>query len=693
MLKTRLKTIQLLTCLVLILTSGLITLSFLPGALAQMSIGVSPNTGNVGTLVTVTGNVTTANGNYTVYFDQYLIARGTASANNVNATFIVPQAIEGDHNVTVIDVATGNKATATFSVTPSYSLFIPTMTKPLQEGDSLPISVNVTGAASGETDTENITVTDPTGAPYTTTLDLNASTLGNGTATTNYPGDFSAGADTSFVGNYSISFNATLGYQTFLVGLTNSTAYHRNQIVNVHAVGYTSNENVTLTIAGNNINDVVNLTAYSSGLINYNWTVPDTTSIGNYTVSIYTISGPTYKTIDDVQTFAVPGFPVNVTAMNLAQEPVANVSIVGFENGVVADNETTDTTGLATLDLEIGSYTCQATALNEATAQNEVVGEQGIDVNDTLALDIVCNLTDLKVEVVAGNLSIPDAGIYLTPSNETFTTGLNGTIIIPSLVPDVAYSLNVTRYGTSFNVTSPSQLLVNATPVAWYNVTVICPTFTLQVNTTRSDGQPFNNTLVRVQELSGEPVYEVYTGANGSATVDAPVGMYTVSVYDPNGVMLNETSVSLFQNENTSLACDLYGLTVSVRVVDYFGQGIGNVNVKLTRAGEPTMTATTKGDGTATFDNVIGGTLEVALYLGASTQPIVTQGSIVQNSTTIQVQMSKYVVLAGMLVDTATFATIIVIIVAVALVLALEVYRFRSSKSKKSETESSGKES
>jgi hypothetical protein len=379
--------------------------------------------------------------------------------------------------------------------------------------------------------------------------------------------------------------------------------------------------------------------------------------------------------------------------MNLAQEPVANVSIVGFENGVVADNETTDTTGLATLDLEIGSYTCEATALNEATTQNEVVGEQAIDVNDTLALDIVCNLTDLKVQVVAGNLSIPDAGIYLTPSNETFTTGLNGTVIIPSLVPDVAYSLNVTRYGTSFNVTSPSQLLVNATPVAWYNVTVICPTFTLQVNTTRSDGQPFNNTLVRVQELSGEPVYELYTGANGSATFNAPVGMYTVSVYDPNGVMLNETSVSLFQNENTSLACDLYGLTVSVRVVDYFGQGIGNVNVKLMRAGEPTMTATTKGDGTATFENVIGGTLEVALYLGASTQLIVTQGSTVQNSTTIQVQMSKYVVLAGMLVDMATFATIIVIIVAVALVLALEVYRFRRSKSKKSETESSGKES
>jgi len=140
--------------------------------------------------------------------------------------------------------------------------------------------------------------------------------------------------------------------------------------------------------------------------------------------------------------------------------------------------------------------------------------------------------------------------------------------------------------------------------------------------------------------------------------------------------------------------CDLYDLTLSVKVVDYFGQGIGNVNVKLQREGEPTKSAPpTQANGTATFNNVIGGTLEVALYLGDSTQPIVTQGLTLQNSTTIQVKIDKYIVLGGLLVETSEFATILVIALAIIFVLALELYRFRRLKTKKSETESSDKES
>jgi hypothetical protein len=647
-------------------------------------LGVSPISGKVGTVVVVTANVTTANGNYTVYFDQTLVTSGIASANSVNATFIVPEAHEGPHNVTVVDVATSNNATASFTVVQSYSLVIPVMTKPLQEGDPVPISVNITGEVANQPDNANITVLDPTNATYVASLNVSISALGSGTATANYPGDFS-GADTSFVGNYKVSLNTTLSYDSFSVGLTNASDYHRNQTVNVKAV-YKPNENVTVTIAGNGINDSANLSE-PLGLISYNWTVPMNASVGNYTVSVLSLSGPTVKRPPDVQNFTVPGFPVNVTARNLAEETVPGVAVVALENGTVADNETTGTAGLATLNLEIGNYTCYA------STRSENISEQLIEVSDTEALDLVCNLTDLKVQVIGGNFDIPDAGVYLTQLGETFTTGLNGTATIPSLLPDLSYDLNVTRYGVSFNVTSLTQLLVNQTAVAYYNVTITCPTFALQVNATKSDGTPFNNALVRIQELSGEPVYEQYTGANGIITFNAPLGTYDVRVYDANGVMLNETTETLFQNENMSLPCDLYDLTLSVKVVDFFGQGIANVNVKLQGAGEPTMSATTQSDGTATFDNVVGGILEVTLYLSGSTQPVLTQSLNVQSSTTVQVQMGKYVVLAGLLVDTSYFATIIVIVLVVALVLALEVYRFRRSKTRKSETESSDKES
>jgi hypothetical protein len=690
--KTRLKTIERLACLVLILTSGVITLSLLPNSVAATSIfGVNPSNGNVGTLVVITANVTKANGKYEVYFDQSLTASGTASANSINATFIVPQTTAGNHNVTVMDFTTHENATATFTVTTSYSLVIPALAKRLQENDSIPISVNITGGQTGGmTYVANITVQAPTNASYVKMLDVITSTLGNGTSTANYPGDFLAGANTSFVGNYAVLFNTTMGNQTFSVGLTNSTQYHRTQTVNVKAL-YEPNENVTLTIAGNNIYNSVNLTD-PSGLINYNWIVPSNASIWNYTVSVFSLSGQTVKNPPDTQNFTVPGFAVNVTAKNLAEEPVPNVIINALENGNVADNKTTSTTGLATLNLEVANYTC------EAHAQNETVGELKIEVNDNASLNLVCNLTDLNVQVVyvvnGTEIGIPDAGVSLTPGGYSLTTYINGTAIVRSLLPDLQYGLNVTRYGTSFNVTSISQLLVNNTAVAWYNVTVSVPTLTLQVNATKSGGQPFNNTLVRVQELSGEPVFEQYTDANGSYTFSVPLGKYSVSVVDKNGITLNGTTVDVFQNQSTLVQCDFYGLTLSVNVIDYFGQGIGNVNVKLLKEGQPTMSAPpTQGDGTTTFNDVIGGSLEVVLYLGDSAQPIVTQGLTVQNSTTIHVRIDKYIVLGGLLVETSEFATVLVIVLAIVFVLALEVYRLRRLKTKKSEIESSDKES
>jgi hypothetical protein len=663
----------------------------LPKAAAGTSIlGVNPSTGNVGTQVAVTANVTTANGNYDVYFDQDLTASGTANASSASATFIVPQTIAGSHNVTVVDMATHDNATATFTVTTSYSLVLPAIVKPLQENDSIPISINITGGESGKTYVANITVQAPTNVSYVNVLNVGTSTLGNGTATANYPSDFSAGANTSFVGNYAVLFNTTMGNQTFSVGLTNSTEYHRTQTVNIKAA-YEPNENVTLTIAGNNIYNSVNLTD-PSGLINYNWIVPANTSIGNYTVSVSSLSGRTVKNPPDTQNFTVPGFAVNVTAKNLAEESVPNAIITALENGTVVDNETTSATGLATLKLEVGNFTC------EAYAQSENVGELKIEVNDNASLNLVCNLTDLNVQVAyvvnGTEIGIPDAGISVNPGGYSLTTYINGTAVIRSLLPDLQYALNVTRYGTLFNETSISQLLVNKTAVAWYNVTVNLPTFTLQVNATTSSGRPFNNTLVRVQEMSGEPLYEQYTDANGSAVFSPPLGTYSVSVYDTSGILLNETTVDLFQNQSTMMQCNLYDLTLSVKVVDYFGQGIQNVNVKLQRQGELTLSAPpTQGDGTATFNNVIGGTLEVTLYLGDSTEPIATQGIILQNSTTIQITIGKYIVLGGLLVETTEFATIIVIVLAIAFLLALEVYMFRRSKTRKSETKSSDKES
>jgi hypothetical protein len=198
---------------------------------------------------------------------------------------------------------------------------------------------------------------------------------------------------------------------------------------------------------------------------------------------------------------------------------------------------------------------------------------------------------------------------------------------------------------------------------------------------------------VKAQEMTGVPLHQGFTDANGNVTFNAPLGKYTIRAYDASGVILNSTSEDLFANKNASVYCDLYGLTVSVHVVDYFGQGIANVNVKLQREGQTQVSTETQADGIATFNNMIGGDMEVTLYLGSSSQPIAAQGLAVEDSMTIQVKMDNYVVFAGLLLDTSLFATIIIIVLILIFVLAIEVYRLRRSKTQKSESASPNKES
>lgn len=689
--KTRLKRIGQLTCLMLILTSSLLVLSLLPRAVATLTIsGLVPSFGSVGTRVGLSANITTIGGQYEVRFDEELVANGTAAPDNlITTSFTVPQATASSHVIMVKDLATGENATSTFTVTTAYSVDLITLTKQFQESDSIPILVNMTGAESGKTYATNVTVQTPSNTSYVKMLEIASSTLGNGTATVNYPNDFPTGANTSFVGNYGITVNATMANMTFSVLLTNSTEYHRAQTVNIKAL-YAPNENVTLTITGKDINQAVNLTD-PAGLINYNWSVPQNASIATYSVNIVSLSGLTTKNPPDTQNFTIPGFGLNVTAKNLAGNPVSSVNVAVLENGTSVANTTTSSTGVAQLTLEIGNYTCTG------YLKTQEVGELNIEVNDTGSVDLVCNLTNLRVQIVSlingAEINIPDAEIYFTPDNSTLYTDINGTVVVHSLLPNATYTLNMTRYNTPFNFTAIPQLLINDTPVAWFDLKVNVPILTLNVTAVKSDGQPLGNILVKIQEMAGMPLYEGSTDVNGNITFSAPLGKYTLRAYDTSGIILNSTAVDLFVNKNISIHCDLYDLTVSVQVVDYFGQGIANVNVKLQREGQAQMSKKTQADGVATFDNIVGGDMEVTLYLGDSSQPILAQGLAVENSTTVQFRMDQFVVFAGLLVETSQLATIIIVVLIVILVLMVEVYRRRRSKTQKSEAESPNKES
>jgi len=104
----------------------------------------------------------------------------------------------------------------------------------------------------------------------------------------------------------------------------------------------------------------------------------------------------------------------------------------------------------------------------------------------------------------------------------------------------------------------------------------------------------------------------------------------------------------------------------------------------LQREGLLPRSSLTQSDGTASFSNLIGGNLQIAVYLADETQPYVAKGFFIDKSTTIEIKIEKYVMLAGVLVETGQLTTAIIIAVTIILLLSMEVYRRKRLKPQKS---------
>jgi hypothetical protein len=410
-------------------------------------------------------------------------------------------------------------------------------------------------------------------------------------------------------------------------------------------------------------------------------------------VSIVSTSAePTLKNPADAQNFTVPGFAVDVTAKNLAGDTVQTVEVKAFENGTAAGIVVTNASGVAVLRLEFGTFTL------EGYYRTQKVGvHDNFEVTGPSTMDLPCNLTNVRMTVVAiadGNqLGIPEAEVYLTPENRSFTTDITGNVVAHSLLPNVSYTLNVSRHSTPFNFTVIPQLLAeDGTSVPWVNVTFVCPAYSLRVQVYKGDGQPLGSVVVKIQESLGGLYSQGNTNENGIVTFDSALGVYAVAVYDGNGLKLNETSVQLFQDQNVTLICSLYGLTVTVKVTDYFGQGLANVNVTLQRQGVGPLSKSTQGDGTATFNNVVGGEFQIAVYMGNQTDPMAAVEQTIGSSMTVQIKLDRFVSLGGLLVDASQFAIAILTVLTVMLVVVLEICRLRRARHKKVESQSSNKE-
>ncbi|MCW4047085.1 MAG: carboxypeptidase-like regulatory domain-containing protein [Candidatus Bathyarchaeota archaeon] len=674
-------------------------LTMVAGQLGVSIIQVTPSSlsGTVGQTVHVEGTINTSNGTYQLFFGSNLVADKTAEGFYVNATFAVPELPGGSYTLTLRDVKQNVNDTKEFNVQTTYSVkaLVPSAPTLLQEGSTVTLNVSVTGGPASTAVNPEITVMlpDPLNTNYSKVIPLTTSAKGTAQTELTFPDPSfqPEGSLTNYAGTYRVYFNQTqqLASDQFFIGFTALNSYHRGQSVAMRAIGYVPNQEATITITSVETSSVVHsaaATASSDGIITSSWTVPSNAVIGDYNITITPQNTP--KLVPDSQLITVPGYTVTIKALNLASEPVPEIALEALDE---ATNKIYDATtgfdGKASVNLESGNHTVTA-------FWNDVqVGEIKVSVTGENSFTLTCELTNLKITVQnEDGFTLPFVQIdvtyqYVTTKNgQTKTgsasgqTGLSGTYVLNSTLPGISYTVNASLYGIVFNAGNKTIPNLPTQPVS--EAVVICPSYAFALKVTGYTRAAIPNARLELVEVTNGLFHGGATDNSGNANVNVTFGKYRVRVYAEN-VLLNETVIEVFGNTQSEIRCTLYDIQVSVKVVDYFGQPISNVHVIINGPGTEKLSANTQAGGIATFNNIIGGSMQVIAYPAGMENSYEAVNVKVEAPTTIQIKMAKYILLGPFLMEASVLVTILLIAAAIVLFLLIEVYRRRKAKSRK----------
>ena len=654
------------------------------GAIAQsqrdvsiLQITPSEARGTAGSIVNLLGTISTLQGSYQVFVGKTVVASGIADGYYVDANFTVPELPAATYVLVLRDMRINVNSSDQFTVITGYS--ISAMPSLVQEGNSVTLSVSVTGGQLGTPYGANVAVVSPGGTTYTAAINL-GNPNGKGTASkqVTFPSSIFSPSDatTDYSGSYKLTFNQTLFNGEFKINILDSSSYHRGQTASIHATGYQANQVATITVTsvktGATI-DTISVTASANGVIDSTWVVSATTPIGDCTIKITPDGTP--KSVLDKQTFTVVGYAVKVQVINLSDVTVPNILVQTLDSATsTTSNATTDSSGIANFNLERGSHRLTA------FWNNVNVGEANITVTGDETFTLRCRLTDMKITVkTEDGIAMPfvdldiryryQSGSISRSGNASGQTDPSGSYTITSTLAGATYDIDASVYNQVFN---PSNNSVSNLPnQATSEVTIICPSKNVTLGVTGYNHEAIPNARIELVELSNGLFYSAATDNAGSTTTDVTFGMYRLRVYKDN-TLVNETSITVFSDSHKQILCTLYGIHLSVSVVDFFGAPISNANVTLN--GPAKVSVATQNNGIATFDNIIGGNMQIiaqAQGIRDASQAITVN---VNEPTTVQIKIEKYVSLGGMLVQASTLITIIIIIVAVLLFVAVEVY-------------------
>lgn len=690
-----------------------------PRVSAEVTIDpLSPSEGNVGTVVSVTGQISTENGSYRIFFGNEEMPQGNATLYDVSDTFVVPNSTSGDNLVKLQDVSTGeNSTTRKFTVKPSYKIQAITPPSPKQLQQGVDVTVLATFTGGNQTIFANVTVKDPASVERSsnTSITVSPTIPGYGEANLTYPTDFYGDPDTpapSYVGTYDLSLdrsNETLQSGTFTVGLTDATEYHRFQTVYIQAANYTPADVLTTTITYGNTTFELDTTAPTGprGIVTANWTIPANASMRSYRVDMTPKPPAVQKQPPDIQNFTIvsESFACEVKTVNLDNEPVEGVSI-DANNTITKEisRNSTNKEGFASFYLEAANYTFTALwNVSEQSYPAQVGEKSDIRLCENLtrarnsSITIVCSLAHINVAVKdTEGIAIPFVDVRLdfayiprvagidadainaSLSSETNITGLTTFL---NVFANVNYTIQASRYDHAFYTTT-----INLTSTTWLNVT--SPTHKLIINVYDLNKSPLQNAKVKVYEWStganatdGSYVQQGVTNENGKVEFNFTFGKYGVLVYisRERDILLNQTAVNLI-NASTifNVYCTLYPLTLNVSVLDWFGQGIPNANVTIEQEGVH-ESENTGGNGVAHFQELVGGNYKIFVYIGERQYKSAILN--LQEHKTVTLKIGEIVSIGGIMTETSHFLTVIFILFLLAVLLFTFIYsRIKSSR-------------
>ncbi|MGE5574899.1 MAG: carboxypeptidase regulatory-like domain-containing protein, partial [Ignavibacteria bacterium] len=621
---------------------------------------LTPKTGSgtVGSQVNLQGTIYQSNGTYQVIFGKIVVDSGTAQGYYVNSNFTVPELPSGTYSLILRDASVNVNTSQSFSVSTAY-LITPISTS-VQEGASVSLTVSVIGGQTGTSYSAAVAVVlpAPLGSTYAKTVSLGTpNDKGTASAAMTFPdSSFSpVGSLTDYAGTYTAYFNQSqsLAQSTFAVNFIDKTTYHRGDTITIRATGYQPNTAATLTItsvsSGSTL-DTASVTSSADGTISATRVVSSDADVGDYTIRISAQTNA--KAIQDTENFAVVGYAIKILTVNLAGQIVPSVSLQAKDptTGTVSD-ALSDSNGVANFKLEKG------TSVVAALWNGVNVGETSITVSGDGTFTVSCLLINLKITVKnTAGIVMPYADLKITYQYQSSTgtktgdsvgqTDASGSYTLISILPTASYTIDASVYGKIFN--AGNNTVTNLPTQATAQVFIIAPIETLTLKVVGYNQEAISGARIELVELSNGLFYSATTDSNGIASTDATFGKYRARVYQDN-VLINETSVEAFGESQQQIRCTLFGIQLTVTVVDFLGIPISNVNVTLN--GPEKISAQTQSNGKVTFNDIIGGNMQIIAQAQGIQDAYQAVTLTVNQPAELQIKIDKYNAIGSMLIQ------------------------------------------